>query len=153
MIREILTILTIILLASCSLITTKKDGPVEKKTKTVKLELSQILFYNAPKENLTNKLRLYQEKFKLQNLDYLWYELFLINHNIENTDLILTEKWFNSKDSLIAKKERKVFLDLFDDNLGYNAGFKQDNGWERGLYRLEILLNNNILGKKEFYLY
>ena len=121
--------------------------------------LKSLNTYSSP-EWLAFERKKYRNVFLSQNVDYIYFEVSVINLNYE------LENWNARFDIICRKKENEVFTKVCDLRfdrviLKNQSVFTLREGWgnaikgkfwKKGEYQWEVKINDTVLGTKNFYI-
>ncbi|MBU4485833.1 MAG: hypothetical protein KKD38_02800 [Candidatus Delongbacteria bacterium] len=139
----------LIVLAGCLSFTTttvkenSKVSPFEPK-----IEIESLNFYTADEKGLEKSYRVYNNSFRLNSIDLIWYELIVRNLTAKNAKITYKEVWLSDDDNVISSVIKDMSIKSTDKYLEYSAGIKTD--WLPGYFTLKLYQDGLEIASEEF---
>ncbi len=144
-----LTLLLLIMFSGCALFTSiATPPPPEPEIYLPVISYRSLQFYTAGSEGTESKYRVFNDSFRKNSVDWIWYELVVRNHSEKEGMLTYREVWFDSSGTVLLETEKEMLVSPEEDYFEYSAGIKND--WKPGFYLLRINAGNEEIASREF---
>lgn len=144
----LLCLLVLIVLSGCISLSLKKEIKDTGNGFIAKTEIESLKFFTAGPDVIPKALRIYNDSFRLNSIDHIWYELTVMKLVPDNAKMLYREVWLDENNMIISSVSRDMDLKSADRYLEYSAGIKTD--WKPGYYSLKLFQDSLELITKEF---
>ena len=143
-----LTLFLLILFSGCALFTSVAPTPPEPEIYKPVISYGSLQFFTAGSSGLEARYRVFNDSFRKEAADWIWYELIVRNHSEKEGRLKYRETWFDQNGEILLETEKEMLVIPGEDHLEYSAGIKHD--WSPGYYLLRITAGDGEIAAREF---
>ena len=125
--------------------------PPEQKKETdfiPSVVYESLQFYTSDEKGLERSFRVYNEKFEINSVNWIWYEIVIRNGSAADGKMLFTEVWKDNDGNIVLKNEKDMSIKSKDKFLEYSAGIKME--WVPGFYELKLYNDSIELAVREF---